>query len=109
MLGSVNKPGRYAFDDNMTILDLLAQAGGTSDSAHIEKITVINLSCCRDQAREFNLARFATSADFSLLPVIRAGDTVYVPDQGESPLAKVRSGLKDTFELVSLAALLGFL
>ncbi|WDE03002.1 SLBB domain-containing protein [Thalassomonas viridans] len=109
VLGSVNKPGRYTFDDNMTILDLLAQAGGTSNSAHIEKITVINLSCCRDQAREFNLAHFAQSADFSLLPVIRAGDTVYVPAQSESALAKFRSGLQDTFELVSLAALLGFL
>ncbi|WDD96835.1 polysaccharide biosynthesis/export family protein [Thalassomonas actiniarum] len=109
VLGSVNKPGRYAFDDNMTILDLLAQAGGTSDSAHIEKITVINLSCCRDQARIFDLSGFAKSADFSLLPVIRAGDTVYVPDEGESTLAKVRNGLENTFELVSLAALLGFL
>ena len=109
VLGSVNKPGRYSFDDNMTILDLLAEAGGTSESAYIEKITVINLSCCRDQARVFDLATFAKTADFNQLPVIRAGDTVYVPGQGESTLSKIRTGLHDTFEVISLAALLGFL
>ena len=29
VLGAIHKPGRYPFNDTMTILDLLAQAGGT--------------------------------------------------------------------------------
>jgi len=109
ILGSVNKPGRYTYDDTMTILDLLAQAGGTTASAYIEKITVVNLSCCRSQAQEFDLASFAKTADFAALPVIRVGDTIYVPDQRNSTLSKARSGLRDVFELVSLASLLGLL
>jgi len=109
VLGAVNKPGRYSYDDTMTILDLLAQAGGTSGSAYIEKITVVNLSCCRSQAQEFDLANFAKTADFSSLPVIRVGDTIFVPDQRNSTLSKARSGLRDVFELVSLASLLGLL
>jgi len=109
VLGAVNKPGRYSYNDNMTILDLLAQAGGTSSNAYIEKITVVNLSCCRSQAQEFNLAKFAKTADFTALPVIRIGDTIYVPDQRQSTLAKTRAGLRDVFQLVSMAALLGFL
>ncbi len=28
MLGAVHKPGRYRFHDSMTILDILAKAGG---------------------------------------------------------------------------------
>jgi len=109
VLGAVNNPGRYTYSDNMTILDLLAQAGGTNSNAYIEKITVVNLSCCRNQAQEFNLAKFAQTADFNALPVIRVGDTIYVPDQRQSRLSKARSGLRDIFELVSLAALLGLL
>lgn len=109
VLGAVNKPGRYSYDDNMTILDLLAEAGGTSDNAYIENIIVVNLSCCRDQSRVFDLAQFAETADFSALPVIRVGDTIYVPDQRQSTLVRARSGLRDVFEIISIAALLGFL
>ncbi len=109
ILGAVNKPGRYSYDDNMTILDLLAVAGGTSNSAYIEKITVVNLSCCRSQARVFDLAKFSETADFAALPVIRVGDTIYVPDQAQSTLSKARAGLRDVFEIVSLASLIGLL
>ena len=109
ILGAVNKPGRYRFNDSMTLLDLLAQAGGPSGSALVEHITVVNLSCCRDQARTFDLLNFSRTAAFEDLPVLRAGDTVYIPDRSQGTMAKVRTGLKDVFEIVSLAALLGFL
>jgi len=109
VLGSVNKPGRYRFDDSMTILDLLAQAGGTSDAAYLEKITVVNMSCCADQARTFNLPKFSRTARFEDLPVLRAGDTVYVPNKGESQWQKMRTGLNDIFQVVSLGSLIGVL
>ena len=109
VLGAVNKPGRYRFGDDMTILDLLAEAGGPGANADVERITVINLSCCRDQARNFDLSEFSRTARFDDLPVLRAGDTVYIPDKSESIVAKARTGLRDVFELVSLGALLGLL
>lgn len=109
VLGAINKPGRYRFDDNMTILDLLSEAGGPGASADIEKITVVNLSCCRDQARSFNLEAFANTGNFDDLPLLRSGDTVYIPDKSNSALAKARRGLRDVFELVSLGSLLGVL
>ena len=59
MLGAIAKPGRYRFDDQMTILDLLAEAGGPIADAYQQRIVVVNLSCCRDQARVFDLERFA--------------------------------------------------
>ncbi len=51
MLGAVHKPGRYRFHDSMTILDILAKAGGTTDNAYPEKISVINNSRHQGQAR----------------------------------------------------------
>lgn len=107
VLGAVNKPGRYRFDDSMTILDLIAEAGGTSNIALVDNIVVVNTSCCINQARSFDLAEFSRTAQFSSLPVIRSGDTVYVPNKSESNLAKFRNGLRDTFEMISIGTLIG--
>ncbi|MFT6987378.1 MAG: protein involved in polysaccharide export with SLBB domain, partial [Psychromonas sp.] len=109
VLGAINKPGRYRFDDTMTLLDLLAQAGGTIADSHIENITVVNLSCCRDQARSFDLREFSRSAAFVDLPVLRAGDTVYIPFRSESGYEKFRKGLTDIIQVVALGALIGLL
>ncbi len=44
VIGAVGKPGRYRFTDDMTLLDLLAEAGGPTDNALQSKIVVINVS-----------------------------------------------------------------
>lgn len=107
ILGAINKPGRYRFDDNMTLLDVLAEAGGPSNTAYLKKIAVINSSCCDRQARTFNLVKFSRKGDFSLLPVLRAGDTIFIPDRTQSKGSKAREALGDVFRLVSMGALLG--
>ena len=107
VLGAVNKPGRYAFNDSMTLLDLLAEAGGTSANALNEKITVANLSCCGNQARTFDLVAFSRTGSYTEIPVLRAGDTVYVPDKSESTMMKIREGLKDILSVIALGSVLG--
>ncbi len=107
VLGEINKPGRYKCNDNMTILDLLAEAGGANSREKKKKITVVNLSCCKNQSQTFDLTEFARTGDYALLPVIRAGDTVYIPDQGASSMEKARVIIRDVVELVSLTKLLG--
>ena len=107
VLGAVNKAGRYAFTDEMTILDLLAQAGGPSASALQDKILVVNLSCCRDQAKTFDLVTFAKTGDVTLLPLVSPGDTVYVPDESQSPWRKFTDNVKDVSQLLALFALAG--
>ncbi|MCM2679545.1 SLBB domain-containing protein [Echinimonas agarilytica] len=109
VLGAVNKPGRYRFNDDMTLLDLLAEAGGLNNDGYPEKITVVNLSCCRDQARTFDLNEFSKTGNFSMLPVLRAGDTVYVPSEKDSDWSKARQGLEDVFRVLTVSALLGFI
>jgi len=109
VLGAINKPGRYRFNDNMTLLDLLAEAGGPSSNALVENITVVNHSCCADQARLFNLSEFSRTGNFDQLPVLRAGDTIYLPDKSESGWSKFRSGLRDVFEIASFILLLALI
>ncbi|GAM74252.1 periplasmic protein sypC [Vibrio ishigakensis] len=109
VLGAVNSPGRYVFDDNMTILDLLAEAGGPSDQAFLEKISVVNLSTSQSQARTFDLIEFSKTANFRKLPIIRAGDTIYIPHQRESFMQKARDGLDDVLKIATTIVLIGAL
>ncbi|EKO3833295.1 SLBB domain-containing protein [Vibrio harveyi] len=109
VLGEVHAPGRYVFNDNMTILDLLAEAGGPNDSAYVEKISVVNMSCCQGQARVFNLVEFSKTANIYDLPVIRAGDTIYVPHKDESFAEKARAGLRDLLQITTTIVLIGAL
>ncbi|OUS09386.1 sugar ABC transporter substrate-binding protein [Gammaproteobacteria bacterium 54_18_T64] len=106
VIGAVNKPGRYRFNDDMTLLDLLAEAGGPSSDAYINKITVINLSCCQNQARSFDLAKFSRDARIANIPVLRPGDTVFIPNKKDSTMGKVRTAIKDIFQITALALLL---
>jgi protein involved in polysaccharide export with SLBB domain len=105
VLGSVAKPGRYRFADTMSILDLLAEAGGPSTDAYQEKIVVVNLGGGKEQARVFNLVAFAKTGDISKLPVVRAGDTVYVPNIAQSGWKIFMDDVKDTLSIVSIFAL----
>lgn len=109
VLGAIKKPGRYKFNDSMTILDLLAQAGGTTDAAYLEKITVVNLTCCAEQAATFDLIEFSKTAQFSMLPVLRSGDTIYIPREADSYASKARTLLRDIVEVASVAVLFGVL
>ncbi|MDR9827894.1 SLBB domain-containing protein [Vibrio sp. FNV 38] len=109
VLGAVRNPGRYVFDDNMTILDLLAEAGGPTEFAYLEKISVVNLSCCQNQARTFDLIEFSKTAQYRDLPVIRTGDTVYIPHRRDSFMAKARQSFDDVLRIVTAVALIGAL
>jgi len=91
----------------MTILDVLAEAGGSSSNAVVSKITVVNLSCCKDQARRFNLLEFSKTAAFDDLPVLRAGDTIYVPRIEDTAMHKVNKGVNSLFQLISLGLVFG--
>ncbi len=107
VLGEVNSPGRYEFNDSMTILDMLAEAGGPTANAHVTKILVVNVSCCKSEARKFNLIKFGKTGRFDRLPVLRAGDTIYIPNRKDSGIAKFRNVLGDVFKLASLGLILG--
>ena len=109
VLGAIKNPGRYVFNDNMTILDILAEASGPTDNAYVEKITIVNMSCCQGQARTFDLVKFSKTANIYNLPVLRAGDTIYIPDRRESFLEKARVGLEDILRLTTTIALIGAL
>ena len=106
VLGAVNKPGRYQWHDGMSLLDLLAEAGGPGPQSLQDRILVVNLSCCTQQARLFDLPGFARTGDFRKVPAVRAGDTVYVPASSQSDWRMFFDNLRDVVSVVSILALL---
>lgn len=103
VIGAVAKPGRYTFSGRMTILDLLAEAGGPTDAALQERIVVVNMGK-EVKAFHFDLERFVRSGDYSKLPVVRPGDTIYVPDKTQSHRARFMEGVRDAAQIVGLLA-----
>ncbi len=93
----------------MTLLDLLAEAGGPTDNALQSKIVVINISQQTEGARLFDLVGFAKTGNIEKLPVVRAGDTVYVPNTSQSDWKIFMDGFRDVIPIVSLIALIGAL
>ncbi|MDP4985540.1 SLBB domain-containing protein [Pseudoalteromonas tunicata] len=102
IMGAIEKPGRYTFDDSMTLLDILAEAGGPSNNALIDKIIVINHSCCQEQARRFDLEKFVKKPNSANIPVLRAGDTVYIPSEKEDIAKIAKNSFLDILTIVAL-------
>ncbi|PCJ96210.1 MAG: sugar ABC transporter substrate-binding protein [Zetaproteobacteria bacterium] len=102
VLGAVGTPGRYEFNNSMTILDLLAEAGGPRSDALEERIVVVNIVDGKPRAQLFDLVDFAKSGDYNRLPVLRVGDTIYVPDESQSERAQFRENLSDIISVVNL-------
>ncbi|PJE80913.1 hypothetical protein CI610_00071 [invertebrate metagenome] len=105
IMGAVTNGGRYEFSSDMTILDLLAEAGGPTKSAYIERIVVVNASGNEKMAVTFDLIDFMKNPDTRKLPVIREGDTIFIPDIEKSRWALFMDAVKDTLNIASLVTL----
>lgn len=109
VMGAINQPGRYAFDDSMTILDLLSAAGGPSEGAWLKRIVVINNTTLETRSVSFNMEKFLKRPEMENLPVLRAGDTLYIPVKGDSGWVKLMSGVRDSLSVLSMFVILGVL
>ena len=106
ILGAINHQGRYRYDSDMTILDLLAKAGGFTNSALLDNIVVVNNSCCEHGINTFDLLSFSKSGNPAMLPPIRSGDTVYVMSEAQSDWRRLLGGVQDTLGVLSVFRIL---
>lgn len=89
VIGAVHNPGRYRFNSNFTVLDLIAEAGGPTDQAYTKRIVVINMGLSSARSHLFNLRRFVKTGDVALLPTVRSGDIIYVPTNNAASLKQI--------------------
>ena len=110
IIGAVDKPGRYQFNAEMTILDILAEAGGPTKTAYLEKIMVINVSTSKSSENvsvAFDLEEYLDHPDVQSLPLVRVGDTIFVPDTSQSNWSVFMENVRDMVSIVSLVAIIG--
>lgn len=110
IIGAVENPGRYKFSADMTILDILAESGGPTQTAYLEKIMVVNISRSKSEenvSQAFDLEKFIEHPDFTTLPMVRVGDTIFVPDVTQSNWNVFMDNVKDMLSIVSLVAIIG--
>lgn len=77
VLGEVARPGAYQMKDDMTLLDVLLQAGGLTDKA---SITDARLLRNRSEVVPVNLDGLLLKADLKHNIPMQAGDILFVPE-----------------------------
>ena len=77
--GQVEKPGPYPLTSRLTVVQLIAMAGGLREYAEAEKIVIMRTEEGRVTPLRFNYARLAEGKNVSQNIDLRPGDTVIVP------------------------------
>jgi polysaccharide biosynthesis/export protein len=77
--GSVGKPGPYPLSDTMTVLQMLALAGGLSEYANGKEILVMRTERGLTQSFKFNYKDVSKGKNLQQNIVLRPGDTIVVP------------------------------
>jgi polysaccharide export outer membrane protein len=102
VLGGVKTPGEYHVSPGTTVLEVISKAGGTTDSAILERCVVVR---CQPQPTRIgaNLKQLTENGDVTQNPVLQDRDVVFVP-------AKASGGSsRSPFTLGSVASFAGSL
>jgi polysaccharide biosynthesis/export protein len=79
VMGQVNKPGPFPLNDSMTVLQMLATAGGLMEYAKGNKITVMRTEQGQTKSFKFNYNDVRDGKNLQQNIVLRPGDTIVVP------------------------------
>jgi polysaccharide export outer membrane protein len=77
--GMVGKPGAYPLATGMTVVQLIAAAGGLHEFADSKKIMIVRTEGGKQVAYKFNYKDFANGKNLKQNIELRPGDTVVVP------------------------------
>ncbi len=84
LMGAVTRPGRFEWSDEMSLLDLLAQAGGPTHKADLARIQIRLGETDKGKPVLFDLTAYL-NGQVTTLPRLRAGAVIMVPDLPSSP------------------------
>jgi polysaccharide biosynthesis/export protein len=79
IIGSVAKPGLYMLGGPMTVVELLARAGGLTEFAKSENIQIVRKEKGKTNRWLFNYKKFTDGSNFEQNIALQPGDIVTVP------------------------------
>jgi polysaccharide export outer membrane protein len=77
--GQVNKPGTYILNDNMTVLQMLAIAGGLQEWADANSILIMRTENGQTKSFKFNYKDVSKGKSLTQNIALKPGDTIVVP------------------------------
>ncbi len=77
--GQVMRPGPYPVSGQMTVMQLIAVAGGLTEYANGKNITIMRTESGKTQTLKFNYNDVAKGKNVTQNIVLQPGDTVVVP------------------------------
>jgi polysaccharide biosynthesis/export protein len=77
--GQVNKPGTYLLNDNMTVLQMLAIAGGLQEWADASSILIMRTESGQTKSYKFNYKDVSKGKSLQQNITLKPGDTIVVP------------------------------
>src|SRR5271165_2369174 len=81
VMGAVQRPGRYEWSDEMSIFDLLGNAGGPAQRGDLSKVNILEKNGSSAVPVIFDAKRFLTNGGpAGNLPKLHAGDVIMVPE-----------------------------
>ncbi len=84
VFGQINAPGRYRFTTEMHFLDILSAADDPTKDADIHNIRVTHRGLGYAKVSKLNLSLYFETGDESILPDVRPGDTIYIPEKDKN-------------------------
>jgi polysaccharide biosynthesis/export protein len=79
VLGSVARPGVYALGGPLTVVELLARAGGLSDGARARDILIVRERGGKIRRFRFDYSSFAEGKNLQQNIQLRSGDDIIIP------------------------------
>ena len=81
VLGAVSRQETYPILNDVSILEILSTAGGTTPESDLRHIKILRRGTTREPL-EVDLTSYIEHGNLEALPLIRPGDTVFVPKKG---------------------------
>jgi polysaccharide export outer membrane protein len=79
IIGNVGKPGTYTLAGEMTVLQLIALAGGLQEYADAKDIKIMRKQAAREHTLKFNYKDVVRGKNLQQNVLLLPGDTVIVP------------------------------
>ena len=81
VIGAVAKSGAFDLEEPLPLIEVLAQAGGPTDVAILEDISILSISDGNYSWKHVDFRRFLSDEDTAANPNISPGNTIFVPSE----------------------------
>jgi protein involved in polysaccharide export with SLBB domain len=89
VLGQVKKPGLVTTSPKASLQEVLLLAAGTTETADLQQVKLVRRNQGDENASYYDLQKFMSTGDLSLLPVLADGDRIIILSSKKSKYVKI--------------------